>query len=136
MSSRMEGIGNGSSTITEPTPPPPQPSIELCRGSSICFIQHIVDKFNITEVLDVGCGNITKQHHSFMNWSKAHYMGIDICEDVVDDNRHEVDEQFRQTTNMESAVFECVGGEDTLPPEFHDADLVIISDLLGYLSNG
>ena len=98
-------------------------SMEIHTRSYREFLQNFFAEKSITSVVDLGCGDWQFARH--MNWDGMSYLGIDVVESVINENR-----KCFSNTNIE---FQCldVVQEEQLPK----ADLIIIKDVLQHWPN-
>lgn len=92
-------------------------------------IQKYMEENNIENVVDLGCGDWQFSMH--MDWSKVHYVGVDIVQSVIDEN-------IAQHTSPPNVVFTCKDISDTSSIEFlmdKPDQLILIKDVLMHWSD-
>ena len=85
------------------------------------FIEDFLQRNKIKSVVDYGCGDW--QFSRFVNWSGAHYTGVDVVKKVIESNN--------QKFASDRVVFRAIDPSATeVPP----ADLLISKDVLQHLA--
>jgi SAM-dependent methyltransferase len=98
-------------------------SLEINTRSYREFLQKFLFENSIKSVVDLGCGDW--QIAKLMNWDGISYLGIDVVESVINENKKSF-----SNTNIE---FQCLDviQEKQLPK----ADLIIIKDVIQHWPN-
>jgi trans-aconitate methyltransferase len=86
------------------------------------LIQKHINSSHVSKVVDLGCGDW--QFSQFLDWSNVKYLGVDIVENVIQENRRRF-----EAKNIEFIKSDLV---DFIPSE---CDLIISKDVLQHLSN-
>ena len=85
-------------------------------------LEKLLAEMKITSVLDIPCGDFKWMQK--INWSKIHYTGADIVEELIKKNKA----QHQDENNLKFIVLDLL--KDKLP----EADLIITRDFLVHLS--
>lgn len=85
------------------------------------FLQKFLKDYEIKTVLDWGCGDWA--FSKLMDWSKVHYIGVDVVDSVISKNR-----------NKYSGANIAFCTTENWPHDLH-YDLVIVKDVLQHWSN-
>ncbi|WP_068076502.1 class I SAM-dependent methyltransferase [Novosphingobium lentum] len=94
-------------------------SMPIYNLNYIHFISNFMKWNNIKSVLDYGCGDW--QFSRFINWEGIDYTGVDVVEQVIEDNKRDF-----QTANVKFMTYDSM---DELP----EVDLVISKDVMQHL---
>ncbi len=96
-------------------------SLPLNNIDYIKFVQNFIARKRLTSVVDLGCGDW--QFSRFIDWSGVQYVGIDVVDSVVQNNR-----SMFARPNIQFLLFETV---EQIP----EADLFLCKDVIQHLSN-
>jgi len=108
-----DGQGNGSSGWG---------SMAKAAAPYMNFLTHFLKQYNITSVVDVGCGDWS--FSQYIDWTGISYVGYDVVSTVIERNK----KKFQQS----NCIF--IHGDAT-KTELPSADLLLCKDVLQHLSN-
>ena len=106
----MWGRGKGSGAGSKPK----------FNVAYIIFLENFLQEHNIKNVIDYGCGDW--QFSQYVNWGDIDYLGLDIVDSVIEDNK----KQFLEYS------FES---DTTVFPYLKGRELIIIKDVIMHWPN-
>lgn len=89
----------------------------------VAYVQHLMDRFSVRTVLDLGCGDWS--FSQYLDFGGRYYLGVDAVPSVVS----------RNVAEFGSSNISFAQGNLCSPDELPECDLVLCKDVLQHLSS-